>query len=180
MASDDYKRLGMFTERRNIERSEADVPIKVLLQNNLDNEMVIGPTEGRLHNISDHGAGISVSKISFSKHHLVYGAQDKEEPRTLLIDIGPSGSLKNNLRLPVKPVWFDNYLHEDGSVRFRIGLEFMTPPNAETISFFNKAGFGSPGRHWWSQLISRIQEVLRLHVNSDPKNMETQAQGSRP
>lgn len=153
----------MFIDKRRAKRVETDIPIKILLRNDLKNKEVVGPTAGRLHNISGNGAGISISNIHFGKYHLVYSAQDEETPRTLFVEFS-SGVPEEKFRLPVKPAWFDTYHHEDGSIRFRIGLRFLTPPNSETVDFFNKSGLGNTRRQWWTHLLNRLQKTFQVPI----------------
>lgn len=148
----------MTDDKRRARRITDDLPVKLTLREGIKGSVVAGPIEGLISNISSIGLGFTVPHVHFGEFHLVYSAQDTDTPHTLFAEISPPGAPEKAVSLPVVPVWFDS-IFMSGSMSFRIGVEFLEPPDEEQQKEFERIVSEATGHPagWWANLLQKFQ-----------------------
>lgn len=112
----------MSVEQRRSKRYDRFLPITVSALAEGGNTVKAGPFQGRIINISRHGACLLMSQVMASSFHIYYSI--KETPSSFLqltINIQPEII---DCRIMGQPVWMDVF--REGEIRaFKIGVAFL-------------------------------------------------------
>lgn len=145
-------------EKRRIKRVLGDLSVKLTLRDKGDDgEVLFGPVDGILNNLSAQGMGFTVPHIHFGEFHLVYSAQDEENPLTLFVEIFPPEEPEKAVSIPVIPVWFDTMFMGE-VMSFRIGVEFMESTSDERVRTFEEMvrKMSDSSGSWWGNLFAKL------------------------
>lgn len=140
-------------ERRGSRRVAGSLPIKLVLRDNTDNAIIVGPFNGVINNISPKGVNCTIKHINFGQYHLFYSSVDKETQCLYMETIKTKENIVE-IALPVKPVWFTREV-EDEAMPFKIGLAFINDFNLEDVETIMKmVGLDFKGYWlWWQKLL---------------------------
>ena len=120
----------MSIDQRRSRRYDRFLPITVIATDKSGACVKAGPFQGRVINISRHGACLLMSQVMANSFHLYYST--KETPTLFLqltINIQPEII---DCRIPGQPVWLDVF--REGEIRaFKIGVEFLVNADDEQM-----------------------------------------------
>lgn len=116
---------------RRSKRESDFLPITVTAQNGSTGNLLAGPFNGKIIDISRHGARLLMTQVMFNSFHLFYSTkEDDTSYLTLKIDIPPDIV---NFTIPARPIWMSLMKH--GSIRaFKIGVEFLISAEGQQIN----------------------------------------------
>ena len=117
----------MENDQRQTQRSSQSLPVRLVLRNGINGQLLAGPADGNINNISTKGAGINISKIFINNHHLFYASQDNPD-YILYLELTQPNNADNSISIAVEPVWFDR-IQEEETHYFVVGVEFLPDKN---------------------------------------------------
>lgn len=137
----------MVEEKRRAPRTEVEMPIALILRDEKQGTVLVGPVQGMLTALSSYGAGLMLNKICIEGKHLFYAPQD-DPSKILFLEIEQEENTA--LSIPVYPVWF-NCDEEDEDNPFQMGIEFMLESGSEGMKALNKMlrHKKKEGKSWW-------------------------------
>ena len=120
----------MSKEQRRSKRYDRFLPITVAALDKDGQILKAGPFQGRVINISRHGACLLLSQVMAHTFHLFHSTKEDESTfLQLTIHIQPEII---DCKIPGKPVWMD--IFREGDIRaFKIGVEFMSDADGEQM-----------------------------------------------
>ena len=142
----------MAKEKRETARNAGQLEVMLVLRNCQNEERLASPVAGRLSDVSQAGASLTVDHIRSDGFHLFYAAKDSST-RCLCLESEEFYAGASHFSIPVNPVWY-NCEGTEGAQRFKMGVEFKAKPNSEQVRLLVKqacvqqgAGSGWFGRN---------------------------------
>jgi len=144
-------------ERRGSKRVAGNLSIKLVLRDNADKAIMVGPFPGVINNISSKGVNCTIKHINFGQYHLFYSSTN-ENTQCLYMETTKTKEGAEEIAIPVRPVWFTREV-ADEAMPFKIGLIFINGFNIEDVeAIMKKTGLDSKRyRLWWYKLLRLIK-----------------------
>ncbi len=120
----------MRQSRRRGKRCITDMTLNVFMQDELKLTTIVAPTSCYVRDLSSYGAGLIFKKIQFDGYHLLYTPAEKSECKLYLTQ---EGTEKDQINLPVKPIWY-NLVDIEDKKYFHLGVEFLAAPKDPRVS----------------------------------------------
>jgi len=111
----------MTQDKRKSNRHNRFLPISLQAINSNTSEVIAGPYQGRVLNISRHGVCLYMPQIASNSFHMFHSIKENDIMcLQLTINIQPEII---NCKIPGQPVWMNSF--REGDIHaFKIGIEF--------------------------------------------------------
>ncbi len=115
---------------RRSKRYDRFLPISVVAIDGDEDTTKAGPFQGRIINISRHGACLLMSQVMMNTFHIFHSTKESDSVfLQLTINIQPEII---ECKIPSRPIWMD--IFQEGDLHaFKIGVEFMINPEGEQM-----------------------------------------------